>query len=106
MDTAATAPPGTTAEGAAAATAGPSTPPLARAVVLRHPRLDPYWLALGLFAAFATLSICRYRRMATMSWDLGIFEQAIRAYAHLRAPIADLKGPGAKIGRASCRERV
>src|SRR4051812_39546610 len=32
-----------------------------------------------------------------MSWDLGIFEQAIRGYAHLRAPIADLKGPGANI---------
>ncbi|WP_063736056.1 DUF2079 domain-containing protein [Streptomyces sp. RTd22] len=96
MDTAATAPPGTTAEGAPAA-AGRSTRPLARVVVLRHPRLDPYWLALALFAAFATLSVCRYRRMATMSWDLGIFEQAIRAYAHFQAPIADLKGPGANI---------
>ncbi|MFF7655501.1 DUF2079 domain-containing protein [Streptomyces sp. NPDC007983] len=97
MDTAATAPPGTTAEGATAATARRSTRLTARAVALRHPRLDPYWLALGLFAAFATLSICRYRRMATMSWDLGIFEQAIRAYAHFQAPIADLKGPGANI---------
>lgn len=96
MDTAATAPPGTTAEGAAA-TASRSTRLAARAVVLRHPRMDAYWLALGLFAAFATLSVCRYRRMATMSWDLGIFEQAIRAYAHFQAPIADLKGPGANI---------
>ncbi|MFI1284529.1 DUF2079 domain-containing protein [Streptomyces sp. NPDC020858] len=31
------------------------------------------------------------------SWDLGIFEQAIRAYAHLQEPVADLKGPGANI---------
>ncbi|MGW7437483.1 DUF2079 domain-containing protein [Streptomyces sp. NPDC054849] len=31
------------------------------------------------------------------SWDLGIFEQAIRAYAHLQVPVADLKGPGANI---------
>ncbi|MET9321772.1 DUF2079 domain-containing protein [Streptomyces sp. NPDC003038] len=31
------------------------------------------------------------------SWDLGIFEQAIRAYAHLQTPVADLKGPGANI---------
>lgn len=101
MDTAATAPPGTTAEGAATAdgaTASTGAPrPRTRAAALRHPRLDPYWLALGLFAAFATLSVCRYRRMATMSWDLGIFEQAIRAYAHFQAPIADLKGPGANI---------
>jgi uncharacterized membrane protein len=32
--------------------------------------------------------------MGTRSWDLGIFEQAVRAYAHLRAPVVDLKGPG------------
>ncbi|MFE5809422.1 DUF2079 domain-containing protein [Streptomyces sp. NPDC056491] len=31
------------------------------------------------------------------SWDLGIFEQAIRAYAHLQEPVVDLKGPGANI---------
>ncbi|MET7905660.1 DUF2079 domain-containing protein [Streptomyces sp. NPDC005355] len=96
MDTAAAASPGTTAEGATAAATG-RTRLLTRAAALRHPRLDPYWLALALFAAFATLSVCRYRRMATMSWDLGIFEQAIRAYAHFQAPVADLKGPGANI---------
>ncbi|GAB3984803.1 DUF2079 domain-containing protein [Actinoallomurus acanthiterrae] len=60
-------------------------------------RWDPYWLAAVLFVAYATLSLVRYRRMAMMSWDLGIFEQAIRGYAHLRAPIVDLKGPGANI---------
>jgi uncharacterized membrane protein len=32
--------------------------------------------------------------MATLSWDLGIFEQVVRAYAQLRAPVSDLKGPG------------
>lgn len=96
MDTAATAPPGTGAERATAVTAG-RTRLVARAGLLRRPRADPYWLALALFAAFTALSVCRYRRMATMSWDLGIFEQAIRAYAHFQAPIADLKGPGANI---------
>ncbi|MER8161437.1 DUF2079 domain-containing protein [Streptomyces sp. NPDC094472] len=96
MDTAATAPPGTGAERATAVTTG-RTRLVARAGLLRHPRADPYWLALALFAAFTALSVCRYRRMATMSWDLGIFEQAIRAYAHFQAPIADLKGPGANI---------
>ena len=35
--------------------------------------------------------------METRSWDLGIFEQVVRAYAHLQAPIADLKGPGTNI---------
>jgi uncharacterized membrane protein len=97
MDTAAALPPGTTAEGASAATldrAQPDGPPAAR---LRHPRLDPYWLAAAFFVAFAAISITRYRRMATMSWDLGIFEQAIRSYAHFQTPVADLKGPGFNI---------
>ncbi|MEU9796172.1 DUF2079 domain-containing protein [Streptomyces sparsogenes] len=96
MDTAAAVPPGTTAEGATAATldheqAGTRQP------AARHPWRAPYWLAAGFFVAFAAVSVCRYWRMATMSWDLGIFEQAIRSYAHFRTPVADLKGPGFNI---------
>ncbi|QKV94533.1 DUF2079 domain-containing protein [Streptomyces sp. NA02950] len=95
MDTAAALPPGSTADGATATTGRARL--LSRARGLRGPRLDPYWLALVLFALYAALSVCRYRRMASMSWDLGIFEQAIRAYAHFQEPVADLKGPGANI---------
>ncbi|MEU6251171.1 DUF2079 domain-containing protein [Streptomyces sp. NPDC047043] len=54
-------------------------------------------MAGALFLAYAALSIGRYRHLAARSWDLGIFEQAVRAYAHLQAPIADLKGPGFNI---------
>ncbi|MEC3994584.1 DUF2079 domain-containing protein [Actinacidiphila sp. DG2A-62] len=63
---------------------------------LRAPgvRLDPYLLATAFFVAYVLLSVTRYRRMLTMSWDLGIFEQAVKSYAHLHAPTADLKGPG------------
>ncbi|MEU6057716.1 DUF2079 domain-containing protein [Streptomyces sp. NPDC047097] len=57
----------------------------------------PWLLALLLFAAYTALSVLRYHRMETRSWDLGIFEQAIRGYAWLGAPIADLKGPGANV---------
>ncbi|WP_078594459.1 DUF2079 domain-containing protein [Streptomyces sp. NRRL S-920] len=57
----------------------------------------PYLLAAALFLAYATVSVGRYRRMESRSWDLGIFEQAVRAYAHLQVPVADLKGPGANI---------
>ncbi|MEV4740380.1 DUF2079 domain-containing protein [Streptomyces sp. NPDC049555] len=64
---------------------------------LGAPRLGPYWLAGVLFVLYTTLSVSRHLRMLTMSWDLGIFEQAIRGYAELRAPIADLKGPGTNI---------
>ncbi|MEU1514533.1 DUF2079 domain-containing protein [Streptomyces sp. NPDC005811] len=57
-------------------------------------RRDPYVLATALFAVYATLSTLRHLHLGTRSWDLGIFEQAVRGYAHLRAPIVDLKGPG------------
>ncbi|MFI8343993.1 DUF2079 domain-containing protein [Streptomyces sp. NPDC085639] len=60
-------------------------------------RSDPYWLAGLLFVAYSTLSVCRFRRLGTMTWDLGIFEQAIRAYANFQAPVADLKGQGFNI---------
>lgn len=55
---------------------------------------EPYVLAVGLFAAYAVVSVGRYLRMGTRSYDLGIYEQAIRAYAHFQAPIVELKGPG------------
>ncbi|MFI2368567.1 DUF2079 domain-containing protein [Streptomyces sp. NPDC018833] len=60
----------------------------------RRRTVVPYVLAGLLFIAYATISVSRYRRMDTLSWDLGIFEQAVRAYAHLQAPVVDLKGPG------------
>ncbi|MFE4514970.1 DUF2079 domain-containing protein [Kitasatospora sp. NPDC056783] len=58
----------------------------------------PAVLAWGLAAAFAALYACvavnRYRRGLSKAYDLGIFEQAVRAYAHGQAPIVPLKGPG------------
>ncbi|MEU8999029.1 DUF2079 domain-containing protein [Streptomyces caniferus] len=68
-----------------------------RTAPLRAPRLDPYWTAGFFFAAFALLAVCRFRTLGTSSWDLGIFEQAIRGYAHFQAPVVDLKGPGTNI---------
>ncbi len=65
--------------------------------VERRAARTPYLLAVAFFAAYATVSVLRHRRMETRSWDLGIFEQAVRAYAHLQAPVADLKGPGTHI---------
>ncbi|OKH97700.1 hypothetical protein A6A06_31450 [Streptomyces sp. CB02923] len=68
-----------------------------RTAALLGPRLLPYWTAAAFFAVFALISALRFRAMQTSSWDLGIFEQAVRAYAHLRAPVADLKGPGTNL---------
>ncbi|MEU5880892.1 DUF2079 domain-containing protein [Spirillospora sp. NPDC047279] len=59
-----------------------------------RPRLDPYVLAVLFFVAYAVLSVSRFVQMESRSWDLGIFEQVVRSYAHLEAPVADLKGPG------------
>lgn len=45
-------------------------------------------------AAYATLSIVRFRTFVPTSYDNAIFEQAVRGYAHLDGPIVDIKGPG------------
>ncbi|GAB7033053.1 DUF2079 domain-containing protein [Streptomyces sp. NPDC021749] len=97
--------PRTAADPAATAAPGPPPGPLRhtarrlrdRTAPLRVPRLDPYWAALLFFLAFALLGLHRFQTLSTSSWDLGIFEQAIRGYAHFKAPIVDLKGPGTNI---------
>ncbi|MBZ3908619.1 MULTISPECIES: DUF2079 domain-containing protein [Streptomyces] len=73
------------------AAAGPVSP---RGRWFRLAGREPYLLAVGLFVAYATVSVGRYLRLGTRSYDLGIYEQAIRAYAHFQAPIVELKGPG------------
>ncbi|MBD9727165.1 DUF2079 domain-containing protein [Streptomyces caniscabiei] len=77
----------------------PAPVPAAAAVPPRGRRFslagrEPYLIALGLFVAYAVVSVGRYLRLGTRSYDLGIYEQAVRAYAHLQAPIVELKGPG------------
>jgi uncharacterized membrane protein len=57
-------------------------------------RALPWVMALVFAGLYATISVARFERMAIRSFDLGIFEQAIRHYAHLQAPIVDLEGAG------------
>ncbi|GGK17725.1 hypothetical protein GCM10010124_07840 [Pilimelia terevasa] len=57
-------------------------------------RVVPYALAAVFAALYAALGVLRYARMQATAFDLGIFTQAVRSYAELRAPTADLKGPG------------
>ncbi|MFD8723495.1 DUF2079 domain-containing protein [Streptomyces sp. NPDC059629] len=53
------------------------------------------WVAaVLLFAAYGTVSLRLHQRMLTTGYDLGIFEQAVRSYAHGHLPVAELKGPG------------
>jgi uncharacterized membrane protein len=61
-------------------------------VALRDPVL---WIvAVAVLVSSATLAITHLVRFAPGSWDLGIFTEAERSYAHLHAPIVDIKGPG------------
>jgi uncharacterized membrane protein len=67
--------------------AGPAQPP---------DRADrvPWLIASGVFAAYATLSVFRFWQLDPASWDLGIFTEYVKRYAHLQAPIVDIKGAG------------
>ena len=48
-------------------------------------------LCLAFYLVHALYEQITYR---TTGFDLGIFDQAVRAYAHFKAPIVPLKGPG------------
>ncbi|MET7484818.1 DUF2079 domain-containing protein [Streptomyces sp. NPDC005538] len=50
-------------------------------------------VSLFLFTVYTALSVRLHQRMLTTGYDLGIFEQAVRSYAHGHLPVAELKGP-------------
>ncbi|MCX5109767.1 DUF2079 domain-containing protein [Streptomyces sp. NBC_00378] len=57
---------------------------------------SPWWiwaLAGALFFTYATLSLRIHQRMLSHSFDLGIFEQVVRSYAHGHLPVSEIKGP-------------
>ncbi|CAM5684278.1 hypothetical protein SCYAM73S_04457 [Streptomyces cyaneofuscatus] len=57
--------------------------------------LRPYLITGAVLCGLYFLySYLQYSRFGSPSWDLGIFEQEVRAYADIRAPIVDIKGPG------------
>jgi len=56
--------------------------------------VTPAILAVVFGALYAALSLVRYYHFDPSSWDNAIFQQGIKGYAHLGAPIVDLKGPG------------
>ncbi|GAA2480457.1 DUF2079 domain-containing protein [Streptomyces gobitricini] len=80
------------------ATAPPTRPRAAVGAPRLADRLPAAWLpwgwAAGLFALYATVAVRRHLLLRTTGYDLGIFEQAVRAYAELRAPVVPLRGDG------------
>ncbi|MCY1653247.1 DUF2079 domain-containing protein [Streptomyces sp. JAC25] len=67
-----------------------------RAARTWHPApLRPYLIAaVVLCALYFLYGYLRYSHFQSPSWDLGIFEQEVRAYAGFDAPVVDIKGPG------------
>ena len=75
-----------------AAPAGERPPVAGRPRVRRY--LAPWLIAALVFAVYLTISLFRYLQLNPLSWDLGIFTEAVKQYAHLRAPVADIRGAG------------
>lgn len=50
-------------------------------------------LAGALFVVYAALSLRIHQRILSNSYDLGIFEQVVRSYAHGQLPVSELKAP-------------
>ena len=61
------------------------------AAALRHPLT---FLVPAAFAVYAVYAVSRYRQYLPAGYDLGIFDQAVRAYSRFRAPLVPLKGVG------------
>jgi uncharacterized membrane protein len=59
-----------------------------------RPYRAPWLIALLVFAVYTTISLFRYLQLDPLSWDLGIFTEMVKQYAHLHAPIADVRGAG------------
>ncbi|MHA7141069.1 DUF2079 domain-containing protein [Arthrobacter sp. Sr33] len=51
-------------------------------------------IALLITATYTVYSVAQWNRLATPSWDLGIFTQLAKAYAGFDAPIVSIKGDG------------
>ena len=57
-------------------------------------RRDPWVVAVLLFLGYGSLSLTRHFAMRSTGYDLGIFEEAVRAYSRFRPPVAEIKAPG------------
>lgn len=51
-------------------------------------------LSTAFLLVYLVVSLSRYAQYLSTGYDLGIFDQAVRAYAHFRAPISAVKAPG------------
>src|SRR6201996_67171 len=78
---------------------GPATSPRRSLITARSGPRRPIWWAPWLIAGFVgavylALSVFKYLQLSPSSWDLGIFTEQVKQYAHLHAPVADVRGAG------------
>lgn len=66
--------------------------PLASVRARHAGNLLAWGVAAALFAGYAALAIRDQQRMLTGGFDLGIFDEAVRDYAHGHLPVPTLKG--------------
>lgn len=57
----------------------------------------PWVLAAVSAIAYSVLSLKRFAEFTVTSWDLAIFQQAVKGYSQFEAPIVPVKGPGFNI---------
>jgi uncharacterized membrane protein len=62
-----------------------------------RPDLVPWMIAAAVFAPYTAISVFRYLRRDPTSWDLGIFTEYVKQFAHLRAPIVNIRGSGVNL---------
>lgn len=82
-------------DGAAEPAASPATEPRASrtpAALRRHLGIGVVTLACLVF--YLVHAFVDHARYLTTGYDLGIFDQAVRAYSHFQAPMVPLKGAG------------
>lgn len=63
----------------------------------RHTDRVPWLIACAVFAVYTPISVFRYLQLDPSSWDLGIFTELVKQYAHLAAPVADIRGAGVNL---------
>ena len=51
-------------------------------------------IALTVFCAYGALSLFRLLQLSPASWDLGIYTEYVKQYAHLEPPVVDIRGAG------------
>ncbi|MFB7518232.1 DUF2079 domain-containing protein [Streptomyces sp. NPDC056144] len=78
-------------------TAPPRVPPLPR----HGTRTAPALLSAAFFAVHAVYALREHARFRTTGYDLGIFGQAVRAYAEGRAPTSEIRAATAPPGFAA-----